>query len=68
MNHLFGENSSDVADSKFEGKLRINSKFVSEGIYKNEEEIGSEFDGLKAVTPNMMTHAGFFHKKKTFFL
>lgn len=35
--------ATDIAQSKFEDKMRLNSKSVAGGIYKNEDEIASEF-------------------------
>lgn len=48
--------------------MRLGATYVSEGVYKDIEEISNEYLNLKEVTPNMMSHPSFFHKTKTFFL
>lgn len=42
--------------------------FISEGVYKNQDEIQSEFEKLKEVKPDKLSNAAFFTKGKCFFL
>lgn len=60
--------ASQITDKTFEKKMKVNSKYVSEGIYKNQDEIEREYDLLKYVTFQQVSNPLFFHNGKCFFI
>ena len=68
IDHFIDPNASKVADKNFQKSMSVGKNFVSEGIYKNVDEIQSEYNSLRALTPDMLKNPGFFPKGKTFFL
>lgn len=51
VDYFVSPQASEITDPTFEKKMKIGKNFVSEGIYKNKQEIEDEFQSLKALTP-----------------
>ena len=64
----FVNDGSTISSSNFEKKLKLNKNFVSEGIYKNEQEISEEYDTLKPLDAVSLSNHLFFPKNKNFYI
>ena len=68
VDYFVTDDASKISDNKFQKKMQINKTYINEGVYKNKDEIQSEFEFIKAVTPTQISNKLFFQKNKTFFL
>ena len=68
IDYFIDPDASKVADKNFKKNMDLGKKIVSEGIYKNKDEISDEFNNLRVLTPKMLSNPSFFPKNKSFFI
>jgi hypothetical protein len=69
INYYVSPEASEISQSNFQKKLKINKEFISEGIYKNKQEIEMEFSILKKLEPKHLKNAYvFFQKNKSYYI
>ena len=68
VDYFIEPDASKIADKNFKKSIELGKNFVSEGIYKNKDEIAEERQKLQSLNPTMVSHPRFFHRDKTFLL